>query len=102
MSNIKERWGIKSNFQLLLIFIVFAINGSLATVLADPVTNFIGLSKEQVQGFIYWPVRILIIFPIYQITIVFVGALFGQFAFFWNLEKKMLKRIGFKRFFKES
>ena len=27
-----------------------------------------------------------------------IGALFGQFKFFWDFEKKMLVRLGFKSF----
>ena len=101
MDKLKTRWGITSNFQILLILLVFAINGTLATRLADPITHLIGLDRKTTTPYLYWPVRILLIFPIYQITLVFVGALFGQFQFFWNMEKKMLKRIGFKRFFKD-
>jgi hypothetical protein len=33
--------------------------------------------------------------------LIIIGALFFQFSFFWNFEKKILKRIGFKRFFKD-
>ncbi|MFW5726702.1 MAG: DUF6787 family protein, partial [bacterium] len=37
--------------------------------------------------------------PAYQFLLLGYGALFGQFQFFWNKEKKMLKRISktFKR-----
>ena len=42
---------------------------------------------------IYWPIRIVILFPIYQVMLVVIGALFGQFNFFWNFEKKMLNRM---------
>ena len=101
MDKLKTRWGITSNFQILLILLVFAINGTLATRLADPLTHAIGLDRSTTTAYLYWPVRILLIFPIYQITLVFVGAISGQFQFFWNMEKKMLKRIGFKRFFKD-
>jgi hypothetical protein len=37
--------------------------------------------------------RLLLIFPIYQILLVFVGFIFGQFSFFWEFEKKMLVRL---------
>jgi hypothetical protein len=35
-----------------------------------------------------------LIFPIYQVLLVFFGFIFGQFKFFWNFEKKMLSRMG--------
>ena len=98
MEKLKERWGIESNFQILIIFVVFAINGSLSMYLTNPITDLIGISKETTHPLVYWPVRILVVFIVYQITLVFVGALFGQKKFFWNMEKKMLQRMGFKRF----
>lgn len=96
MKKLKERWGIDSNFQLVVILVVFAITGSTATKLASPVTDFIGMDPSTTSGWIYWPVRIFLIFPIYQVLLVFFGWLFGQFAFFWNFEKKMLNRMGIK------
>jgi len=100
MDKLKERWGIESNFQILIIFIVFAINGSLAVYLANPITNFIGISKESTAPYIFWPIRILVVFVVYQITLVIVGTLFGQKKFFWNMEKKMLQRMGLGKFLK--
>ncbi|NAS30500.1 diacylglyceryl transferase [Flavobacteriaceae bacterium R38] len=94
MEKLKKRWGIQSNLQLLIIFIVFAITGSSAAKLAAPITNLLGLNPETVSGWIYWPIRILLIFPIYQVLLVCFGWLFGQFKFFWAFEKKMLKRLG--------
>lgn len=102
MEKLKERWGITSNIQIILILIVFAINGSFAAWVAEPVTEFIGLTKGSINGWIYWPARILLIFPIYQITLPIVGWLFGQFKFFWNFEKKFLQRVGFGFLFKKK
>ena len=100
MEKLKKRWGRESNFQILVIFVVFAINGSLAVYLTNPVTDFIGISKETTAPYIYWPIRIFAVFVIYQITLVIVGTLFGQKKFFWNMEKKMLQRMGLGRFIK--
>ncbi len=102
MNKLKQRWGIESNGAILAIIIVFAINGSFAAWVANPITSFLGLDRETTNGFIYWPIRILLIFPIYQFTLPLVGWCFGQFKFFWAFEKKMLSRMGFKRFFKEE
>ena len=101
MEKLKKRWGIKSNFQIFLILIVFAINGSFAAWVAKPITNFIGLSQETLHPFIFWPIRILLIFPIYQLTLPIVGLVFGQFKFFWNFEKKFLSRVGLGFLFKK-
>ncbi|MGB6153361.1 MAG: DUF6787 family protein [Pricia sp.] len=100
MEKLKKRWGIDSNFQIVIIFIVFGLTGSAAAKLAAPLTEFIGLTQETTNPWFYWPIRILLIFPIYQILLVFFGWLFGQFEFFWNFEKKMLNRLGLGFLFK--
>lgn len=100
MDKLKKRWGIDSNFQIIIIFVVFGITGSISTKLAAPVTEFIGLDVETTSSWVYWSARILLIFPIYQVLLVFFGWLFGQFQFFWNFEKKMLNRLGLGFLFK--
>ena len=102
MEKLKQHWGITSNVQVVLIFIVFAINGSFAAWVADPVTHFFGLEKGVTNAWIYWPLRILLIFPIYQLTLPVVGFVFGQFKFFWNFEKKFLSRLGLGFLFKKE
>ena len=102
MEKLKERWGISSNFQVVIIFIVFAVTGSTAAKLAAPLTQLLGLNPETLSPWIYWPIRILMIFPLYQILLVIFGWLFGQFQFFWNFEKKMLKRLGLGFLFEEE
>lgn len=101
MKKLKKRWQIESDWALLAIFIVFAINGSFAAWVAKPVTNFLGLSPDAISVWLYWPLRILLIFPIYQITLPIIGWLFGQFSFFWTFEKKFLSRLGLGFLFKE-
>ena len=100
MNRLKQKWGIDSNIQIIIIMIVFAINGSFAAWAAQPITSFLGLYPETLSPLVYWPIRILIIFPVYQITLPLVGFVFGQFKFFWNFEKKFLKRLGLGFFFK--
>ncbi|SHG16205.1 hypothetical protein SAMN05444396_105143 [Flavobacterium segetis] len=99
MKKLKERWKIESNFQLTIVFIVFAITGSASAWLSKPFCFWIGITKED---FSLWftPVRLIVIFPIYQVLLVAIGFLFGQFKFFWNFEKKILKRLGLGFLFK--
>ena len=101
MKKLKQKWGLTSNWQVLAIILVFSINGSFATWVAKPVTEFFGLSAETTKPYVlYLTLRILLIFPIYQLTLPLVGWFFGQFKFFWNMEKKMLRRMGLGRLFK--
>ncbi|WP_405368262.1 DUF6787 family protein [Nonlabens sp. Asnod2-A12] len=95
-SKLKTRWEVTYRWELIAMFIVFAITGSLSARLSGPFMEYIGLSRESMSGWLFWPLRILILFPIYQILLVAMGWLFGQFDFFWKFEKKMLSRFGIK------
>lgn len=46
MEKLKQRWGITTNFQVILIIIVFSINGSFAAWVAKPITELFGLSAK--------------------------------------------------------
>lgn len=108
MNKLKEKWGVESNFQLAIIFVVFAITGSSSVWVGKPVLAFFSVERDNFGedfiwgGLIYVTLRILIIFPIYQVLLVAFGFLFGQFSFFWNFEKKMLKRLGLGFIFPEK
>ena len=42
----KLKYGIKSNSQLVIIFIVFGITGSTAAYISDPLMEFINIKKS--------------------------------------------------------
>lgn len=96
MKKLKKKWGIKSNIQLITIFIVFSITGSLSVLLGAPLLEIFN-PKITDNIILYIILRIILIFPIYQILILLVGWLFGQFKFFWSFEKKVLEAIGLKK-----
>ncbi len=96
MKRLKERWGIHSNFQLLVILIVFAITGSLSLIVTKPVISIFNIASLPI--YLYYLIRVIVIFIVYKILLLSIGFLFGQFNFFWNIVKKMLSRFGFKRF----
>lgn len=106
MEKLKQRWGITSNWQILIIFIVFGITGSSSMLVTKPVLKFFGIIKENFANgqeiILYYILKILLVFIAYQFLLVFFGWIFGQHTFFWNFEKKMLRRIGLKRFLKDS
>lgn len=106
MKKLKKRWGVSSNLQLAIIFVVFSVTGSSAVYIAKPFLEFIGLQRDSFSpdfiwgGLIYMAFRICLIFPFYQVLLVIYGWLFGQFKFFWEFEKKMLSRMGLGFIFK--
>ncbi len=90
----KTKYNIRSNWDALLILIVFALTGSLSVRIGKPVLELLGVHKETMSPWIFWPLRILIIFPIYQILQIIIGFVFGQFSFFWAMQRKMFSPFG--------
>jgi len=101
LENFKDKWNIRSNFQLVIILFVFAITGSASLYVGKPVLNWLSLQRSNFDPDFLWgclsyyTLRILVIFPIYQVLLISIGSLLGQFRFFWAMEKKMLKRFKF-------
>ncbi len=101
MKRLKEKWGITSNFQLFIICIVFAITGSFSVLITQPVILFIFGDLDGLNPLLSWLLRILILFPIYQVLLLFFGFIFFQYKFFYQFEKKILKKIGLKFLFRD-
>ena len=106
-NRLKEKWNIKSNFQIIVILIVFALTGSASVKFAEPVLDFLNINITTFEDYLlgkvfYYLLRIIIVFPIYQVLLILFGTLFFQFKFFWGFEKKMLIKIGFKFLFKDK
>ena len=93
LQKLKERWGISSNFQLIIIFVVFGITGSMSVKLGQPLLDYLAITPQKMGGFLYYTLRIILIFPLYQILLLFFGTVFFQFRFFWEFEKKMLRKL---------
>ena len=83
---------VKDFNQLIIIFIVFGITGSLSVVLGKYVLISI-FGESFLNNDYYWLLRLILIFPIYQVLLIIVGALFGQFRYFWEIEKKILIKM---------
>ena len=100
MNKLKERWGIESNWQLLIIFIVFAINGSLSAKISAYLMGLLGLSKDNLNIVLYYLILLVLVLPLYPFMLMGFGYLFGQSKFFFPFSKKMLKSIGLGFVFK--
>ncbi|MDO5638043.1 MAG: diacylglyceryl transferase [Myroides sp.] len=97
MNKLKEKWEVTSNFQLVIIFIVFAITGSTSAYVTRPILEVIGITKDSMHPVLYWPLSLILILPVYKVLLIIIGTVFGQHIFFWNFVKKMLirMRLGF-------
>ncbi len=89
---LRNRWGVNSFWQFLLIMTVFATTGFSILYVRTWVFDLLGITKDIS---IFWRIllSIGIIMPIYQILLLFYGFIFGQFRFFWNFEKRFLGRF---------
>jgi hypothetical protein len=86
---LQEKWKVGPK-QFALILCVFAITGSLTAWISRQITGWLQIEKG--DGW-YWPTKLFVLFFGYQIIILLVAIPFGQFQFFWNYEKKILRRL---------
>ena len=93
MKKLKERWGITSNFQIVIIFIVFGITGSVSAYISGPLTNII-IGESELHWLIKLLIRIIVLTPIYQVLLLFFGYIFFQYKFFYNFVKKFMSVLG--------
>ena len=91
---LKDKWNLKSNFQLVIILIVFAVTGSGSLYISKPLMEFLSISSENMGIYLYWILRFFIVTVVYQFVLLLVAFVFGQFNWFWNFEKKILKKMG--------
>ena len=91
LERMKAKWGLESIFQVVLILVVFAITGT-TVVLARPIIfKFLGI--EDASGWLKTISYLVLVFPLYQALLLFYGYIFGQFHFFWEKEKKLVKAV---------
>lgn len=92
LDKFKAKWNITSNWQLTVILIVFSITGSAALVVRKLVFGWIGVTAET-SLWLKVPLYILILIPAYQILLIVIGTIFGQFRFFYEFQKKSFGRF---------
>lgn len=95
---LEGKWKVGQRWELIRIFIVFAITGSSSVFVSKPIIKLIGISKENLNIILYYILFIFVSLVVYQILLITFGWLFGQFTFFWEFEKKILRRFGIKKY----
>ncbi len=96
LGKLKQRWNIKSNFQVIIILVVFAITGSTTVYLKKLIFDWVGINAETplVAKVIFY---IVVILAVYNMLLLIIGFLFGQFRFFREFEKKFFSRLLFRK-----
>jgi len=97
IQKLKSRWGLESNLQVALVLLVFSITGYSSVMIRGPILNYFEISNTTMEPVLYWILRIGLIFPIYQVMLLVIGTIFGQFSFFWNFQKKTIGRFSRKK-----
>ncbi|MEY4628349.1 MAG: hypothetical protein RLZZ595_675 [Bacteroidota bacterium] len=92
LNKLQQKWNV-SSLQLLLILCTFAVTGTTTAVISRYITGWVGFNEST---FWLWKalLRIFMLVFGYQVVLMVVAFFFGQFPFFWNYEKKILRRMG--------
>jgi hypothetical protein len=93
---LKKKWKVESNTQLFLILCTFAVTGTSTAFISREITSWLGFN-DQTWWFWRFLVRASVLVFGYQVIILLVSIVFGQFRFFWNYEKKILVWMGIIR-----
>jgi hypothetical protein len=96
MDRLKQKWGITSTTQIVLIMAVFSLAGMAITQVRRPLFHVFGIDTPETPFWIKTVVYLISIFPLYQLFLLLFGTLLGQFRFFWEKEKKMARWLGRK------
>ena len=89
MDKLKNLFKVSSTNQLIAVFIVFGITGSMSLVISEYISRFFNFDNIILS--------IIFVLLIYQVLLIIIGALFGEFDYFWEMEKKILSRFKFKK-----
>ncbi|MBX2972955.1 MAG: diacylglyceryl transferase [Flavobacteriales bacterium] len=90
MQRLGERWGV-SPVRVVLILVVFACTGFTILFLKKPIVAYFAGDGE--QPLLFTILYYILILPVYNLFLLIYGALFGQFRFFWEFEKRFFSRI---------
>ena len=89
---LKDKWGLQSLVQVVAVLAVFTLTGSTVVLVRKFLFDAIGFD-ETTPFWLKTVTYLFFVMPFYQILLLGYGFLLGQFAFFWEKEKKLARRI---------
>ena len=95
LAQLQSKWELNSITQVLIVLLVFSLTGSTVVFLRKALFGWVGFD-ETTSMWLKTITYIAFVMPAYQLLLLGYGALFGQFRFFWNKEKKLLQRMSRK------
>ena len=95
-ARLKKKWGINSEMQFWVIMLMFSLAGSSCVFVRKPIFEMLNITSDT-NPIVWFCAWLMVIFPAYQVLLMFWGTVLGQFQFAWWFEKKMLRRMGLYR-----
>ncbi|PDH53378.1 MAG: diacylglyceryl transferase [Bacteroidetes bacterium MED-G17] len=89
---LKQKWGVESDLRMLWLFLLFAIAGSTTAYLRNKLFVYIGIAPFSPK-ILYVLFKFVFIYFFYQICLLTVGSLGGEFRFYWPFLRKMNQRM---------
>lgn len=92
LDKLKAKWQLDSLLQVVAVLAVFTLTGSTVVYIRKFLFAFLGYD-DATPFWLKTVTYLLFIFPAYQLMLLGFGFMLGQFRFFWEKEKKMVRRI---------
>ena len=89
MDKLKNIFKVTSTYQLVVVFTVFGITGSLSLFVSQYISEFLNIENIILS--------IIFVLLVYQVLLIIIGSLFGEFKYFWEMEKKIISRFKFNK-----
>ena len=85
----------KSLIHLVKIFLIFGLAGSLSLYLSELIYDYINLQDFVNIYIIKLFIKIIFLIIMYQITLISIAIIFGEFKYFFKFFKKFFNRFKF-------
>ncbi|MBM3400241.1 MAG: prolipoprotein diacylglyceryl transferase [Bacteroidetes bacterium] len=89
MEKLKRRWNVDSAGKVCIILCVFALTGTTVMFLRRFLKSEFDWAQERWFTYSYY----WLILPFYNVLLLMYGAIFGQFRFFCEFEKRFFRRL---------
>ncbi len=95
LEKLRERWGLNSGWQVVIVLLVFAATGTTVMLLKKPLVALFTDNGE--QPLVFTILYYVFILPVYYLILLIYAFLFGQFEFFWAFTQRTLHRVKGKK-----
>jgi hypothetical protein len=91
LDKLKDRWKLNNITQVLIVLLVFALTGTTVLLIKKPILDWVAPDGQRPLWFSIS--YFILILPVYNLLLLMYGFLLGQFTFFWDFEKRFIKRM---------